>query len=98
MCSQVAAFPISRFTCSCFPILMFSQRAPLAFLQQICSHKEPGLLRIFFSIVNTFNLRRKTFSSISVDKTCAHGKATATDMKLNKTSLQCSSKQLPVSC
>lgn len=99
VCSQVAAFPISRFMCSCFPILIFSQRAPLAFLQQICSYQEPGLLRIFFFIiVNTFNLERKSFSSISVEKTCACGKATAAGTKLSKTSLQCSSKQISISC
>lgn len=33
VCSQVAASPISRVMYTCFPILIFSQQAPLAFLQ-----------------------------------------------------------------
>lgn len=99
-CSQIPTFPISRLTCCHFLLLIFSQRAPLAILQQSCSHQEPRSPRLFFFflIVDIFHLKGKTFSSSNVEKNCTFGKVTAAGMKLNKTSLQCTAKQLPISC
>lgn len=71
-CSQIATFPISRLTCCHFLLLIFSQRAPLAILQQSRSHQEPGSPRLFFFffslIVDIFHLKGRTFSSSNVEK------------------------------
>lgn len=93
-CSQAPAFPISRLTCCHFPILIFSQQAPLAVLQQSSSHQELGSPRDFFLIVDIFHLRGKLFSSSIVEKNCTFIKVTAAGTKLNKIRPQCTAKQL----